>query len=115
MPAGYAVSGGDCDDANARKRPGIGEVCDSLDNGCNGSVDDGLTLYSHYWDSDRDGHGSSVVSVERSCRRTLVGYARINDDCDDVRATVYPGHCELVDRRDNDCDGRVDERAGRCR
>ncbi len=90
-------------------------MCDSLDNGCNGSVDDGLTLYSHYWDSDRDGHGSSVVSVERSCRRTLVGYARINDDCDDVRATVYPGHCELVDRRDNDCDGRVDERAGRCR
>ncbi len=30
------------------------------------------------------------------------------DDCDDGDATVFPGAPELCDRRDNDCDGGVD-------
>lgn len=31
------------------------------------------------------------------------------DDCDDGDATVYPSASELLDARDNDCDGRCDE------
>ena len=34
-------------------------------------------------------------------------------DCDDSQAEVYPGHPELCDGFDNDCNGRVDE-AGEC-
>jgi hypothetical protein len=30
-------------------------------------------------------------------------------DCDDSRGAVFPGHAEICDSRDNDCDGMTDE------
>lgn len=38
-----SCGGNDCDDNNARRRPGLPEVCDSTDNDCNGMVDDAVT------------------------------------------------------------------------
>jgi len=32
-------------------------------------------------------------------------------DCDDTRATTFPGATEVCDGADNDCDGAVDEEA----
>jgi len=40
--APIACGGDDCDDARAQVHPGAAEVCDYLDNDCNGTVDDGL-------------------------------------------------------------------------
>ncbi len=39
-PEGYVVETGDCDDADASVYPGAVELCDGLDNDCNGTVDD---------------------------------------------------------------------------
>jgi hypothetical protein len=39
LPAGYVLSFDDCDDANAMRFPGNPEVCDGLDNNCDGLVD----------------------------------------------------------------------------
>jgi hypothetical protein len=39
---GFAPCDGDCSDANALIHPGALEVCDGLDNDCDGVVDDGL-------------------------------------------------------------------------
>ena len=44
----------DCDDLNASIHPGADEVCDAIDNNCNGSVDEGLIL-EWYADKDDDG------------------------------------------------------------
>jgi hypothetical protein len=38
---GWTISDGDCDDAKAAVNPGAAEVCDGLDNDCDGTVDDG--------------------------------------------------------------------------
>jgi hypothetical protein len=38
-PAGAVVVGGDCDDANPNVHPNLVELCDQLDNDCDGSVD----------------------------------------------------------------------------
>ncbi|MFT5586564.1 MAG: hypothetical protein ACI9VR_004163 [Cognaticolwellia sp.] len=42
IPSGAAGNEVDCDDGNAATFPGATEICDGLDNSCEGSVDEGL-------------------------------------------------------------------------
>ena len=56
-------SGTDCDDSDAMINPGATEVCDGLDNDCNGDIDDGA-LNMYYADADNDGFGDSNQIVE---------------------------------------------------
>ncbi len=73
-----AYGGDDCDDEKARSYPGADEICDQLDNNCDGSVD-----------GDGDGDGSLAC-----------------DDCDTLDATIYPGATEICDDGiDSNCDG----------
>ncbi len=41
QPAGYVLAGDDCDDTKPAVHPGATEVCDGLDNDCDGTVDNG--------------------------------------------------------------------------
>ena len=72
--------------------PGNPEVCDSLDNNCDGTVDEGLST-----DADADGHYTAA-----SCYLP-------NDDCDDTNGAVHPDARELCNELDDDCDGLVDD------
>ena len=92
QPAGYVLDNSDCNDNDSGINPEASEICDGLDNDCDGEVDEGLTF-----DADADGH-TSLDSCEGS-----------KDDCDDTNADVFPGAPELCDGLDNDCDGEVDE------
>ena len=42
LPSGYVDNGSDCDDAHSQKYPGADEICDQLDNNCNGDIDEDL-------------------------------------------------------------------------
>jgi hypothetical protein len=48
----------DCDDSDLSVYPGAAEVCDGVDNNCNGAVDEGL-LDTWYLDADGDGFGDA--------------------------------------------------------
>ena len=98
----------DCDDNDVTVYPGAVEICDGLDNDCNGSVDDGLTFLDYFEDADADGYGDQAAVAISSCQ-VLTGYSLSNTDCDDADAAVNPGAVEIEDGLDNDCDGDVDE------
>ena len=52
---GY-IDSDDCAEDNASVFPGQEEICDGIDNNCDGQIDEGVLL-TFYWDSDGDGVG----------------------------------------------------------
>jgi hypothetical protein len=106
---GYSLAS-DCDDLNALVHPDASEVCDGIDNDCNGEVDDEpADIRAYFADADGDGAGDPTEGVN-SCVQPS-GYVLNDLDCDDTSADVRPGLAETCDDRDNDCDHAVDEEA----
>ncbi|MFO0681267.1 MAG: putative metal-binding motif-containing protein [Sandaracinus sp.] len=93
--------GDDCDDGRAAVRPGATEVCNGLDDDCNGSTDEGVTV-AGFADADRDGRGDPAMA--RTACGTAVGFSVYGDDCDDGNPAIHPGQPEICDGLDNDCD-----------
>ncbi len=109
QPAGTTDVDGDCDDTNAAVNPAAVEVCDGVDNDCNGSIDDGATdATTYYADVDGDGFGDASETMA-ACGGAPAGYVSDATDCDDTRATVFPGAPESCNGIDDNCNGTVDE------
>jgi hypothetical protein len=106
VPDGAAANGSDCDDAHELSYPGAAEICDGLDNDCDGNIDDNDVI-PWYADADGDGFGDPEAVVE-SCSQPD-GTVANGEDCDDEHPEVSPDGEEVCDELDNDCDGDVDE------
>jgi hypothetical protein len=98
-------AGEDCDDTDPGVAPGAEELCDGLDNDCDGAVDEDV---GEVWYTDEDGDGfGSEVGAETACAAPP-GKVPNADDCDDSNGAVYPGGIEVCDGIDTDCDGIPD-------
>lgn len=106
-PSGYVTTSSDCDDQQASVYPQAPEVCDGLDNNCDGVVDENLDQ-TWYLDADQDGYGASNSRTQCS---QPVGYVASSGDCDDNDATRSPAEPEVCDasNRDENCNGLADD------
>jgi hypothetical protein len=130
--AGRVMNEADCQDASSAAFPGGTEVIDSLDNDCNGLVDDGTDAFDDdgdglselagdcddgdisvgapvtaYVDRDRDGYGEDATAAlfcSVDAEHSVTG-----GDCDDGDSDVNPAAVEdcAVPSEDLNCDGSV--------
>ncbi|XP_004343669.2 sek-3 [Capsaspora owczarzaki ATCC 30864] len=103
---GYTVDHTDCNDNCSSCHPGATEVCDYLDNDCDGYVDEGVNI-TYYRDFDGDSHGNFSDKIV-ACALPA-GYATSSDDCNDNCFTCHPGATEVCDYLDNNCNNQIDE------
>lgn len=109
-----ALEMGDCNDSNSKIHPETREVCNDLDDNCNGEVDEGENVSGcrpFYLDSDGDGFGSGDDS-KCLCKPLGLFRAEKTGDCNDNNPAIYPGAHEYFDRLDNNCNGIIDENPG---
>lgn len=100
--------GPDCDDSTLARRPSQLEICDSVDNDCDGSVDEEMNDVPWYPDTDSDLFGDGDATPTISCV-PVPGSSLLGTDCDDTSSSNGPLGTEVCDGVDNDCNGLTDE------
>ncbi len=105
-PAGYTADDTDCDDTSPSVNPAALEVCNDLDDDCDGDVDTGAAdAPTWYADGDGDGYGDSADTTD-SCDAPA-DHVAVDGDCDDASIAYNPGAEEddCSDPEDYNCDG----------
>jgi len=109
QPSGYVGDATDCDDGDGAVNPAATELCDAVDNDCDGTVDEDDADDASTWYADADGDGYGDAGDATTACNQPSGTVADSTDCDDGDTAVNPAGVESCDGIDNDCDGTVDE------
>jgi hypothetical protein len=106
-PVGYVTNNSDCNDANAIIKPGAVELCNLVDDNCNGQVNEGLVFANYYIDTDLDGYGAGAAI--NSCTPVFGNYVTNNSDCNNNNANIRPNAVEICNSIDDNCNTFIDD------
>lgn len=112
-PMSFVDSSGDCDDYRKTVFPGAKELCNMLDDNCDGQIDENAEPVELWPDADGDGYydvRTEKVGTPKIGCAGLKGWAAEPGDCQPMNKAVNPGVVEICNNIDDDCDGDVDER-----
>jgi Putative metal-binding motif/SprB repeat/Secretion system C-terminal sorting domain len=88
--------------------PDIIEVCNGMDENCNGLIDEGA-FSNKYYDADHDGFGNETFIYSIGCSASL-GFSVLTGDCDDTNHNIYPTKQEVCSNGiDDNCNNQIDE------
>ena len=107
IPSGYVLNTDDCDDTNGFVFPGTTDLCNDIDDNCNGVVDEDATELIWYADADGDTYGNAFDNIVDCAAPD--GYVADNTDCDDGNPDISPIAEELCNFFDDNCNGVEDE------
>jgi hypothetical protein len=107
-PEGYIATGLDCDDTRATVNPDGMELCNDLDDDCDGMTDedDATDAPSWYADYDGDGYGHPDITA-RACSAPS-SFVMEASDCNDSDASINPSAAEACNGYDDNCDTVID-------
>ncbi len=102
------ICGDDCNDSRPNVHPSLAEVCDGLDNNCDGMIDEG-SIQTFYRDMDNDGYGTTDTTMSMPGCTPPTGYVVSHTDCNDANQMINPATPEICDvgAVDENCDGIV--------
>jgi DNA-binding beta-propeller fold protein YncE len=105
----------DCQPLDPDKHPGSVEVCNGVDDDCDGKIDEegGLGCTIFWIDMDNDGQGAAGPGSKCLCGPDeVINYTASNDiDCDDFAPETYVGAPEVCNGVDDNCNDEIDEGA----
>jgi hypothetical protein len=103
QPIGFVTNGLDCNDANSYMNPNAIEICNGLDEDCDGENDNSVVFATFYEDADGDTYGDPATGQDFCLIPTELFVAN-GDDCDDTNATINPAATEIWENgMDDDC------------
>ena len=110
QPSGYVANNTDCNDGNFNVNPSAQEICNNMDDDCDGLTDDAdpsaTGQSTWYADADGDGYGNAAITVFLCASPS--GYVGNDDDCNDGNNAIHPNAAETCNSIDDDCDGLID-------
>lgn len=106
--SGARTCGTDCDDTRASISRAATEACNRVDDDCDGSLDEGVTV-ALWPDADGDGYGDSGSGSSTPGCPGTTGFSTLDGDCDDAAPARHVGAPEVCNGLDEDCDGTVDD------
>jgi len=111
-PPGFVGNDDDCDDSDGDVNPDQDEICNGIDDDCDGVADGPGADDAEAWypDGDGDGYGAEGAPPEISCVAPP-GHVALPGDCDDGDPDIHPGADEICNGIDDDCDPSTDEAA----